>query len=186
MENNISEYLWDTTLFIKDNMDFNDKWNLSVIDRWIAGKCHIIINLYLKYLQVNDFDNAKDVVDKFFINDYCMVYLPYIKSKIEKDGSANKKVLLSVFIEILKMYLMFIPDVVKFIYFNLFKNANTNLLYNDNLKTIKYNEIDLSFGEDIRNVILNMKEYCLLNNISEDDSLEHASITIKKIIIKIL
>ena len=94
-------------------------------------------------------------------------------------------ILLNVYLEILKMYMLYYPDIVKFIYGNLYFNSK-NLLYNDNLKEYIIDDSVLSFGEDIKSIILEVCKFRKDANISNEKSIDSVSLNIKKDYIKLL
>lgn len=189
MEDKIFEFLWKMSLYINKNKLIltDEKDNLTVIDKWIIEKCKVVINNYLNYIQNNNIDKAKEVIDDFFRDDYYNLYRLVVDNKIKsnKDYDVSKNVLLNVYLEILKMYMLYYPDIVKFIYGNLYFNSK-NLLYNDNLKEYIIDDSVLSFGEDIKSIILEVCKFRKDANISNEKSIDSVSLNIKKDYIKLL
>ena len=189
MEDKIFEFLWKMSLYINKNKLIltDEKDNLTVIDKWIIEKCKVVINNYLNYIQNNNIDKAKEVIDDFFRDDYYNLYRLVVDNKIKsnKDYDVSKNVLLNVYLEILKMYMLYYPEIVKFIYGNLYFNSK-NLLYNDNLKEYIIDDSVLSFGEDIKSIILEVCKFRKDANISNEKSIDSVSLNIKKDYIKLL
>ncbi len=189
MEDKIFEFLWKMSLYInkKKLILTDEKDNLTVIDKWIIEKCKVVINNYLNYIQNNNIDKAKEVIDDFFRDDYYNLYRLVVDNKIKnnKDYDVSKNVLLNVYLEILKMYMLYYPEIVKFIYVNLYFNSK-NLFYNDNLKEYIIDDSVLSFGEDIKSIILDVCKFRKDANISNEKSIDSVSLNIKKDYIKLL
>lgn len=189
MEDKIFEFLWKMSLYINKNKLIltDEKDNLTVIDKWIIEKCKVVIKNYLNYIQNNNIDKAKEVIDDFFRDDYYNLYRLVVDNKIKnnKEYDVSKNVLLNVYLEILKMYMLYYPDIVKFIYGNLYFNSK-NLLYNDNLKEYIIDDSVLSFGEDIKSIILEVCKFRKDANISNKKSIDSVSLNIKKDYIKLL
>lgn len=188
MEDKIFEFLWKMSLYInkKKLILTDEKDNLTVIDKWIIEKCKVVINNYLNYIQNNNIDKAKEVIDDFFRDDYYNLYRLVVDNKIKnnKDYDVSKNVLLNVYLEILKMYMLYYPEIVKFIYVNLYFNSK-NLFYNDNLKEYIIDDSVLSFGEDIKSIILDVCKFRKDANISNEKSIDSVSLNIKKDYIKL-
>ena len=183
MEDKILKYLWKMSLYISQNkLTLTDeKDNSNVMDQWIIEKCKIVINNYLTNIQNNDLDKAKEILDKFFVDDFYKVYRLLFDNKIKdkQDYDVSKNVLLNVYLEILKMYILYYPEIIKFIYNNLYFSFK-NLLYKDNLKEYVINDSVLSFGEDIKDVIKDVNKFRMEINISKKSVIDSVSLNIKK------
>lgn len=178
MEDKIFKYLWKMSLYISQNkLTLTDeKDSLTIMDQWIIEKCKVVINNCLHSVQNNDLDKGKELLDKFFIDDFYKVYRHIIDNK---DSEISKNVLLNVYLEILKMYILYYPEIVKFIYGNLYFNSK-NLLYNDNLGEYNIDNSVLSFGEDIKNIILDVDKFRKEVNISRRKAIDSITLNIKK------
>lgn len=183
MENKIYKYLWKMSLYINQNkLNLSDKKDgLSVMDQWIIEKCRLIIKKYLDNIKDNKLDEAKELLDNFFINDFYKLYRLVFENKIKssKDFETSENVLLNVYLEILKMYFIYYPNIIKFIYSNLYHNSR-NLLYNDNLNGYYFNETVLSFGEDIKNIFIDITKFRMETNISKKGVIDSVTLGIKK------
>ena len=183
MEDKVFKYLWKMSLYISQNkLTLTDeKDNLAVMDQWIIEKCKVVINNYLNNIQNNDLDKAKEMLDNFFIDDFYKIYRIIVDNKIsdKQDYDISKNVLLNVYLEILKMYIMYYPEIIKFIYGNLYFNSK-NLLYNDNLKEYSINNSVLVFGEDIKGIIKDVNIFRIETNISKKSVIDCVSLNIKK------
>ena len=86
MEDKIFEFLWKMSLYINKNKLIltDEKDNLTVIDKWIIEKCKVVINNYLNYIQNNNIDKAKEVIDDFFRDDYYNLYRLVVDNNIIK------------------------------------------------------------------------------------------------------
>lgn len=183
MEDKILKYLWKMSLFIeKNDLTLSDeKDDLTIMDQWIIEKCIIIRNNYLSCMNNNNFDNAKKFVDEFLINDFYTIFKTVLDNKIvdKKDIEVSKNVLLNIFLEILKMYCFYNTDVVKFIYTNLYLSAD-KLLLKDNLEKYVTNDNVLYYGEDIKNIILDVNKFRRDVNISRKKAIDSITLNIKK------
>ena len=183
MEDKILKYLWKMSLFIeKNDLTLSDeKDGLTIMDQWIIEKCIIIRNNYLSCMNNNNFDNAKKFVDEFLINDFYTIFKTVLENKIvdKKDIEVSKNVLLNIFLEILKMYCFYNTDVVKFIYTNLYLSAD-KLLLKDNLEEYVTNDNVLYYGEDIKNIILDVNKFRRDVNISRKKAIDSITLNIKK------
>lgn len=183
MEDKILKYLWKISLFIeKNDLTLSDeKDDLTIMDQWIIEKCIIIRNNYLSCMNNNNFDNAKKFVDEFLINDFYTIFKTVLDNKIvdKKDIEVSKNVLLNIFLEILKMYCFYNTDVVKFIYTNLYLSAD-KLLLKDNLEEYVTNDNVLYYGEDIKNIILDVNKFRRDVNISRKKAIDSITLNIKK------
>ncbi len=183
MENKIYKYLWKMSLYINQNkLNLSDKKDgLSVMDQWIIEKCRLIIKKYLDNIKDNKLDEAKELLDNFFINDFYKLYRLVFENKIKssKDFETSENVLLNVYLEILKMYFIYYPNIIKFIYSNLYHNSR-NSLYNDNLNGYYFNETVLSFGEDIKNIFIDITKFRMETNISKKGVIDSVTLGIKK------
>ena len=183
MEDKVYNYLWKMSLYINQNkLTLTDeKDSLSIMDQWVIEKCKMIINSYLKNIQDNDLDKAKKIIDNFFIDDFYKVYKIIVDNKIKDDNDYEMctNVLLNVYLEIMKMYTLYYPEIIKFIYSNLFFNSK-NLLNNDNLKEYLFDNSVLSFGEDVKGIILDIDKFRKDAKLLRKKAIDSVTLNIKK------
>ena len=77
------------------------------------------------------------------------------------------------------MYCFYNTDVVKFIYTNLYLSAD-KLLLKDNLEEYVTNDNVLYYGEDIKNIILDVNKFRRDVNISRKKAIDSITLNIKK------
>ena len=94
----------------------------KAVNKWLMSKCHETFEKYKQQMNNYEIGLARQVIDKFFWNDFCDNYLELIKERIynleEKSIEARKsalKTLSIVFLEILKMYSPFVPHITEYI-----------------------------------------------------------------------
>ena len=183
MEDKVYNYLWKMSLYINQNkLTLTDeKDSLSIMDQWVIEKCKMVINSYLKNIQDNDLDKAKKIIDNFFIDDFYKVYKIIVDNKIKEDNDYERctNVLLNVYLEIMKMYTLYYPEIIKFIYSNLFFNSK-NLLNNDNLKEYLFDNSVLSFGEDVKGIILDIDKFRKDAKLLRKKAIDSVTLNIKK------
>lgn len=183
MENNSYKYLWKIAQYMdsKKIRIIGDNQDLCIIDRWIIAKCQKVQEDYIEFISNNNLDKAKEVLDNFLINDFYKIYREFLNIKInEKNDSVSGNVFAIIFIKILEMYYEFIPEVIDFIYTNLYSYTNRDLFEEDDLSNFDVNNDVLLFGEDIKKIIMDVNKFRSENNISKKKSLNGISLCINK------
>ena len=159
---------------------------LLPIDQWIIEKLNKVEGLAIANLNQYEIGLAKHDVDEFFWNDFCDNYLEIVKDRLYKPeihGEAERLsaqyTLYTVLLELLKLYSIYVPHITEEIYqayFKEFENSPSihSMLWNKTHDGKAENL--LSFGENIKQLIAEVRKYKSERNLSLKDVI--ASITI--------
>lgn len=171
--------LWNAASFaIMQLQDYNGEMpeELMPIDMWILEKLKIVEDKATAYLNQYETGIAKHEIDEFFWNDFCDNYLEIVKDRLYKPEIHGVKERLSaqyalykVLLELLKLYSIYVPFITEEIYQCHFKNFEKYpsihaMTWNMRVDT-KSEEI-LSFGENIKNVVSEVRRYKSERNLS--------------------
>lgn len=149
--------------------------NILAIDRWIIEKMKKTLNNAKKHLENYEIGSAKHEIDEFFWKDFCDNYLEIVKDRLYKPeihGIENRlsaqNALYNCFLEILKMYAVFVPHITEEIYqafFRSFEEENSIHKMPWNNENIYLEEI-LDFGEKIKIIINGVRKLKSEKNLS--------------------
>jgi valyl-tRNA synthetase len=96
---------------------------LETLDRWMLGRLAATIEEATAYFEQYEYSKARGVIDAFFWNTYCDLYLELVKDRIysvDRRGMAGRTAaqhaLHSAFLAIIKLYAPFMPYVTEELY----------------------------------------------------------------------
>ncbi len=96
---------------------------LELLDRWLLAKLTTTIEDATAFLETYEYSKARAVIDQFFWNTYCDLYLELVKDRVynsEERGAAGKTsaqhALHSTMLAVIKLFAPFIPHVTEEIY----------------------------------------------------------------------
>jgi valyl-tRNA synthetase len=163
---------------------------LLPIDQWIIEKLNMVERLAIINLDQYEIGLAKHDIDEFFWSDFCDNYLEIVKDRLYKPeihGEAEKLsgqyTLYTVLLELLKLYAIYVPHITEEIYQSYFKNLEETssihiIQWNRNPNS--ENEAILSFGENIKALISEVRKYKSERNLSLKDPIASVAINIPK------
>lgn len=171
--------LWNSSKFVLSHLhDFDKNYipaNIMPIDQWIIEKTNAAIISMKKYLDQYEIGLARKIVDDLFWKDLCDNYIEIVKERLyqpdihgaEQRRSAQYAIYYCLF-TILKMYSIYIPHVTEYIYLKGFKDFEGTISIHKTLwpKIEKTNDDVLLFGEQIKDIIFDMRKYKSDNNLS--------------------
>lgn len=162
---NFVNKLWNISRFIiSDNQDFSDNYdknNLNLSDKWILNKLNKLIRKTSADIKDYKFATAGEDLREFTWNDLADWYLE--SKKFEKDDN-NKKILLFVLKNILKLWHPFIPFITETIWQEIQEKELlliTKWPENNSLNL----EIEENNFELIKKIITNVRNARFANNI---------------------
>ena len=176
--------LWNSSKFVLSHLqDFSldDNPELLPIDRWIIEKTNQTLLETEKLLDQYEIGLARKIVDDLFWKDLCDNYIEIVKERlyrpdihgIEERKSAQKAIYYSL-LNILKMYAIYIPHITEYIYLKGLKDFDgANSIHCTIWPDVK--EIDnniVKFGEEIKNVVFEMRKQKSDNNLSVKTEIE--------------
>jgi valyl-tRNA synthetase len=126
--------------FAKNNVPTQDLQSLiaskqinSTTDLWLLAKLNNVITLVTKHFEEFEYSHAKDIVEEFFLKDFCDTYLEMIKTRIYNDSNSDAKGQISAVATlyyalniILKLFAPFLPYTTEEIWLEIF-NANISI-----------------------------------------------------------
>ena len=183
--------LWNSAIFVEmrlGNEKIDEDAELTSIDKWIVSKCHETFENYRTQMDRYEIGLARNEIDNFFWKDFCDNYLEMIKERLSNQNGeynetqkAAKKALSIVFLEILKMYSPFVPHITEYIYQRLYKEkAEKECLVNATFGNLPYDPDYISFGEDMKKVLNEVRKYKTSKSLSIKEPIELLFISTSK------
>ena len=163
---------------------------LLPVDLWIINKALETEKIAKGYLDNYEIGLARQAVDEFFWKDYCDFYLEIVKDRLykpelhgENERRSAQYALYKVYLEILKMYSIYVPHITEEIYHGYFidfeKESSIHLLTWEKTIKIKDEKI-LSFGEDLKYIIGEVRKFKTSNNFSMKEEIELLKLIVPK------
>lgn len=180
--------IWNASKFSISHMqdiNFDNIPELLPVDRWIIEKTNKAVRDASALLNQYEIGLAKHVIDDLFWKDFCDNYLEIVKERLyqpeihgyEQRRSAQYALYYSL-LSILKLYAIFVPHITEYIYQEFFRKHEkeesihiTNWIIKDTI-----DEDILSFGEELKSIISDMRRYKSENNLSMKAEMENISI----------
>lgn len=142
--------LWNAFLFIEQHAKAEKpkvlEWGIA--NEWIAHRATECFKEYAKHLDNYAFNQALDVIEQFFWNDFCDNYLELIKDQLFKPEqykaehvATTRWMLHQIGLRILQMYAPYLPFVTEAIYQQLYKKSAEV----SSLHQTKFNSIQISY-----------------------------------------
>ncbi|MDF2885365.1 MAG: valine--tRNA ligase [Clostridiaceae bacterium] len=171
--------LWNAANFcIMQLQDYNgEKPNeLLPIDEWIIERVKTLETTAAKNLNQYEIGLAKHEIDEFFWNDFCDNYVEIVKDRLYKpevhgreERLSGQYALYTVLLEILKLYAIYVPFITEEIYQCYYKHMEKSISIHQlqwNINCDTKNQDILSFGENIKNIIGEVRKYKTERNLS--------------------
>lgn len=183
--------LWNAASFcIMQLQDFDGRKpaELLPIDEWIIERTKSLEETVIKNLNQYEIGLAKHDIDEFFWNDFCDNYLEIVKDRLYKpeihgteERLSGQYALYNVLLEILKLYAIYVPYITEEIFQSYYKEfiaaSSIHKLQWNIASDIKNEEI-LSFGEDIKRIIGEVRRYKSERNLSLKEKINRLNISI--------
>lgn len=183
--------LWNAANFcIMQLQDFDGSTPNEIlpIDEWIIEKVKRLGVVVIENLNQYEIGSAKHEIDEFFWNDFCDNYLEITKDRLYKpeihgisERLSGQYALYNVLLEILKLYAIYVPYITEEIYQSYYKGfEKTNSIHSMqwNMKSDIKNEDILYFGENIKNIIGEVRKYKSERNLSLKEKINSLTINI--------
>lgn len=164
---------------------------LQPIDEWIIEKIKLLEKTVTEYLNQYEIGLAKLEMDEFFWNDFCDDYLEIVKDRLykpeihgDKERLSGQYALYIVLLELLKLYGIYVPHITEEIYQSYYKTFEKSTSIHKlqwnlwNIKSDTKNEEILSFGENVKNIISQVRKYKSERNLSLKDKISRLIIGI--------
>lgn len=171
--------LWNASNFcIMQLQDFDGKKpdEILPIDEWIIEKLIRLEDSARENLNQYEVGSAKHEIDEFFWNDFCDNYLEIVKDRLYKPEIHGVKERLSaqytlynVLLEILKLYAIYVPFITEEIYQSYYKDFEESVsihLMKWNIDNSNETEDILCLGENVKNIISQVRKYKTERNLS--------------------
>lgn len=185
--------LWNASSFcIMHLQDFNgtNPSEILPIDQWIIEKTKMLEGSVTENLNQYEIGIAKQEIDEFFWNDFCDNYLEIVKDRLYKpevhgalERLSGQYALYTVLLEILKLYAIYIPYITEEIYQSYYKNFEKSISIHTmqwNMKSDTKNESILSFGENIKRIIGEVRKYKSERNLSLKENISILNINVSE------
>lgn len=183
--------LWNAASFcIMQLQDYNGMMpkELMPIDAWIMEKVKIIEKTAAEYLNQYEIGLAKHEIDEFFWNDFCDNYLEIVKDRLYKPEIHGKEERISAqyaiyntLLELLKLYAIYVPFITEEIYQSFYRKFEKSISIHKlqwNMIAYTNNEDILSFGENIKKLIGEVRRYKSERNLSLKEKINILNISI--------
>ncbi|WP_160693102.1 valine--tRNA ligase [Clostridium sp. C2-6-12] len=185
--------LWNAASFCIMHLEGYDKTEpdeILPIDQWIIERTKILEKTVTQNLYEYEIGVAKHEIDEFFWNDFCDNYLEIIKDRLYKPeihGSKEKLsgqyALYNVLLEILKLYAIYVPHITEEVYQMYYKQFEQTFSIHKiewSMKSKNKNEDIISFGEDIKKIVGEVRKYKSERNLSLKEKINKLIIYISK------
>lgn len=164
--------LWNAANFCimqLQDYDGSKPKELLPIDEWIIARVDILEESVKEKLNQYEIGLAKHELDEFFWNDFCDNYLEIIKDRLYKpevhgaeERFSGQYALYKVLLELLKLYAIYVPYITEEIYQAYYKDFEKSVSIHKmqwNMKSEAKNKDILCFGENIKNIIGQVRRY---------------------------
>lgn len=185
--------LWNAANFCiiqLEGYDRTEPEEILPIDQWIIERIKILEETVTENLNKYEIGLAKHEIDEFFWNDFCDNYLEIIKDRLykpeihgTKEKISGQYALYNVLLEILKLYAIYVPHITEEIYqayYKQFEGAVSIHKMEWNMKVKNKKEEIISFGEDIKKIIGEVRKYKSERNLSLKEEINLLKIYISK------
>jgi len=162
---------------------------LLPVDRWIMERTNETIIMAKKNLNEYEISLARQKIDDLFWKDFCDYYIEIVKDRLYKPEihgyderkSSQYAIYYSLF-NILKLYAIYVPFITENIYQDFFRKHEEKISIHQHLwENPKSFDIDLlSFGEQLKETIFNMRKYKSQNNLSLKTEIDKIDIRTEK------
>ncbi len=158
------------------------------IDGWIIDKMKKVEDAAIFHLKAYDIGSARQEIDEFFWDDFCDNYIEIVKDRLYKPQLHGKEerisaqyALYKVLLEIVKIYAIYVPYITEEIYqeyYRTFECYESIHVMEWNMKEENIDENLLTFGENIKNVMKEVRKYKSEKGISLKEQLKGIKIMV--------
>lgn len=183
--------LWNAANFcIMQLQDFDVRKpeRLLPIDEWIIERVKALEKTAADDLNQYEIGIAKHEIDEFFWNDFCDDYIEIVKDRLYKpeihgaeERLSGQYALYNVLLEILKLYAIYVPFITEEIYQSYYRSFEKSVSIHRmqwNMISDTRNEDILSFGENIKMIISEVRKYKSERNLSLKEKITDLKIRI--------
>jgi valyl-tRNA synthetase len=176
--------LWNSAKFVLFHLDDFDVLEVSrflePIDEWIINETNRTMSKVIKLLEAFEIGLARHTIDDFFWKNFCDNYIEIVKQRLyqldvygKKRRSSAQKGICYAFLNILKMYSIYVPHLTEYI--NLkgklerFTKSQSisSLIWEENLnKELKFNANSIEFGEEFIANLYSIRKFKTQNRLS--------------------
>ncbi|NYB74621.1 valine--tRNA ligase [Sedimentibacter hydroxybenzoicus DSM 7310] len=170
--------LWNASKFAISHLqdiDTEQTPDLLPVDRWIIERVNETAANAARLLYEYEIGSAKHEIDNLFWKDFCDNYIEIVKERLYKPdihGAEERKsgqyALYYALLNIMKLYAIYVPHITEYIYQEYFlqyeKKVSIHLTH-----WVKPSQIDneiILFGENLKNIIFEMRKYKSERNLS--------------------
>ena len=182
--------LWNSSKFVLSHLkDFDKDYvpaKLLPIDRWMIEKTNKAVLDASKWLDQYEIGLARKIVDDLFWKDLCDNYIEIVKERLyqpdihgEEERKSAQYAIYYTLLTILKMYAIYIPHETEYIYLKGFKDFEGAV----SIHSLVWPQVDsvdeelLSFGEEVKTAVFEMRKYKTENNLSMKAEMDSLTIT---------
>jgi valyl-tRNA synthetase len=170
--------LWNASRFSISHLqdiDLTAEIELLPVDRWIIERCKQTTVRAKEFLDQYEIGPARHEIDDFFWKDFCDYYLEIIKERLYqpeihgyRERRSGQYALYDCMLNILKLYGIYIPHITEYIYQGFFrKHVGELSLHQLRWGTEAFiDEEIISFGEELKSIIAQMRKYKTENGLS--------------------
>jgi valyl-tRNA synthetase len=189
--------LWNASRFIADRLsDWKPerietdqkerKLVLLPVDRWILERVKETTLRAGMLLEQYEIGQARHEIDELFWKDFCDYYIEIAKERLyqpEKHGikerASGQYAMYHAFLGILKLYAVYTPHIADYIYQELYRQWEIEISIHQTLweQEDRLAEELLSFGEDLKKTIMEVRKYKSEKNLSMREEIESVTAT---------
>lgn len=165
----------DIKINIDTEIDIDTISRLLPVDRWIIERTNKAIIDSEKLLYEYEIGPARHIIDELFWKDFCDNYIEIVKERLYMpdihgiDGRKSGQTALyySLF-NILKLYSVYVPHITDYIYQEYFRQHEKTLSIHQTkwAKPLSIDDSITQFGENLKDVLFNMRKYKSEHNLS--------------------
>lgn len=171
--------IWNSSKFVLSHLtDFDKNYTpkkILPIDQWIIEKTNQTIVEAGKWLDQYEIGLARKVIDDLFWKDLCDNYIEIVKERLyqpdihgDEERKSAQYAIYYCLLNVLKMYAIYIPHETEYIYLKGFKDFEKEISIHKSLwpNIEKVDNDILKFGEQIKDIIFEMRKFKSDNNLS--------------------
>lgn len=179
--------LWNASKFAiphLQDIDPSQAPELLPVDKWIIERVNETTENAAKLLYEYEIGSAKHEIDELFWKDFCDNYIEIVKERLyepglhgEEERKSGQHALYYALLSILKLYSIYVPHITEHIYQEFFRQHEREVSIHL-MRWAKPIRIDgelIRFGEELKNVLFEMRKYKTEHGLSmwaEMDALE--------------
>ena len=180
--------LWNASRFVLshlEDVDIDYKVNLKPVDLWILEKVKETTLKVTDLLNKYEIGQARHEIDDLFWKDFCDYYIEIIKERLyqpDKHGKEARKsgqyAIYYALLGILKLYAIYTPHITDYIYQEFYRDREKEIsIHNLCWETEgNINQELLTFGEELKKTIMEVRRYKSENNLSMKDEIDMVTV----------